>query len=235
MRIRIEAARMLTYHTADVVEQLKWHERRAGKPGETAESRGELKRLNRLAAVLTPLAKLYATEMGNAVASEAIQVLGGSGYMKDYPVERHFRDARITNIYEGTTQLQVVGAIGGVRSGVLRAHMDALLAKALKSKAGDLAARVQGLLPDLDRALAAAEAHDKEPDFADLYARWLVSIALDCFLATLLVQQAGAGDERKRVVTAAFLDDAQHRVKAAAAQVEAAAKTLITGRTTIIG
>jgi len=48
------------------------------------------------------------------VANDALQVLGGSGYMKDYPVERYLRDARITTIYEGTSQLQIVAAVRGV-------------------------------------------------------------------------------------------------------------------------
>ena len=54
--------------------------------------------------------------MANRVAYDSLQVHGGSGYMRDFAVERHARDARITNIYEGTTQLQVVAAIGGVLS-----------------------------------------------------------------------------------------------------------------------
>ncbi|MCY3022648.1 MAG: acyl-CoA dehydrogenase family protein, partial [Planctomycetota bacterium] len=231
MRIRIEATRALTYHTADVVEALKWQEHHQ----ETPEARAELKRLTRLAAVLTPLAKLYGTEMANVVASDAIQVLGGSGYMKDYPVERHFRDARITNIYEGTTQLQVVGAIGGVRSGVLRGHLDALLAQAAKSEAADLAARIGALLPEMERALAAADSHDKDTEFNDLYARWLVGIGLDLLLGALLALQARSGNARKRVVAEAFLGEAEARVKAAAAYVAAGSRVLITGHKTILG
>jgi len=235
MRMRIEAARALTYHTADVVERLKWQERRAGRPEAPGASREELKRLTRLATVLTPLAKLYATEMANAVASDAVQVLGGSGYMKDYPVERHFRDARITNIYEGTTQLQVVGAIGGIRTGVLRAHIDTLLAQAAKGGANGLAGRVAVLLPEMDKALAAADAHDKDPEFNDLYARWLVSIGLDLLLSVLLVLQAGPGNERKRILAEAFIAEAQHRVRAAAANVVEGSSVLIAGHQTIIG
>ncbi len=51
-------------------------------------------------------AKLYASEVANEVAHEAIQVLGGQGYMKDHPVERYYRDARVTEIYEGTSEIQ---------------------------------------------------------------------------------------------------------------------------------
>jgi hypothetical protein len=235
MRIRIEAARILTYHTAHIVEELKWHERQQGPAATTPEFKAELKRLTRLATVLTPLAKLYATEIANSVASDAIQVLGGSGYMKDYPVERHFRDARITNIYEGTTQLQVVGAIGGIRTGLLRQHMDTLLAEAAKGKAADLAAKITALLPEMDKALAAADAHDKEQDFSDFYARWLVAIGLDLFMATLLTLQAGTGNERKRIVAEAFMAEMQNRVKAAVTQVLEGSRVLITGHKAIIG
>jgi alkylation response protein AidB-like acyl-CoA dehydrogenase len=51
-------------------------------------------------------AKLYASQVANEVAYEAIQVLGGRGYMKDHPVERYYRDARVTEIYEGTSEIQ---------------------------------------------------------------------------------------------------------------------------------
>jgi alkylation response protein AidB-like acyl-CoA dehydrogenase len=51
-------------------------------------------------------AKLYASQVANEVTYEAVQVLGGYGYMKDHPVERHYRDARVTEIYEGTSEIQ---------------------------------------------------------------------------------------------------------------------------------
>jgi len=52
------------------------------------------------------MAKLMASETANKVAKNAIQILGGYGYMKEYPVERNFRDAKITEIYEGTSEIQ---------------------------------------------------------------------------------------------------------------------------------
>jgi alkylation response protein AidB-like acyl-CoA dehydrogenase len=51
-------------------------------------------------------AKLYASQVANEVTFEAVQTLGGYGYMKDHPVERHYRDARVTEIYEGTSEIQ---------------------------------------------------------------------------------------------------------------------------------
>ena len=55
--------------------------------------------------------------MCTRVAMNAISVMGGNGYMHDYPLERLLRDSRITTIYEGTTQLQVLAAVRGVSSG----------------------------------------------------------------------------------------------------------------------
>ena len=74
------------------------------------------RQLQRVNGMLTPMSKYYASEMACRVANQAIQVLGGSGYMKDYAAERYLRDARITTIYEGTSQLQVVAAVRGVAS-----------------------------------------------------------------------------------------------------------------------
>ncbi len=55
---------------------------------------------------MASMAKLYASESANWIASKALQIHGGNGYLKDYDVERYFRDARITEIYEGTTEIQ---------------------------------------------------------------------------------------------------------------------------------
>jgi alkylation response protein AidB-like acyl-CoA dehydrogenase len=54
----------------------------------------------------TSVAKLYATESAVECANLAIQVHGGAGYVDDYPVERYLRDARVTTLYEGTSQIQ---------------------------------------------------------------------------------------------------------------------------------
>ena len=52
------------------------------------------------------MAKLFASEMSNDIARDAVQIHGGAGYLEDFPVERYFRDARITEIYEGTSEIQ---------------------------------------------------------------------------------------------------------------------------------
>ena len=82
MHTRINAARLLILHAARL--------RSEGVPCLSEASQ----------------AKLYASELAEWVCSKAIQVHGGYGYLKDYPVERHYRDARITQIYEGTSEIQ---------------------------------------------------------------------------------------------------------------------------------
>lgn len=85
MAIEIEAARLLVYQGCWLVDE--------GKFGPADAAR-------------LSVAKAYATEMANRVASEAIQILGGQGYMEDHPLERHYRDARQLMIVEGTSEIQ---------------------------------------------------------------------------------------------------------------------------------
>ncbi len=82
MQTKIRAARLLVYEAA-------WMKDRGERHAESGAR-----------------AKLYASQVANEVAYEAIQVLGGRGYMKDHPVERYYRDARVTEIYEGTSEIQ---------------------------------------------------------------------------------------------------------------------------------
>jgi butyryl-CoA dehydrogenase len=78
---------------------------------------GWLKDLGRPNTLETSTAKLFATEAAIRTANTAIQVHGGSGYVDDYPVERHLRDARVTTLYEGTSQIQKL-IIGRAMTGV---------------------------------------------------------------------------------------------------------------------
>ncbi len=82
IKVQTDAARMLVWRAGTLKD--------AGKPNTTE----------------TSIAKLYATEAAVSCANTAIQVHGGSGYVDDYPVERYFRDVRVTTLYEGTSQIQ---------------------------------------------------------------------------------------------------------------------------------
>jgi hypothetical protein len=224
MRLRIEAARALLYHCAYIVDLLKIYQRKAA--GGDKESAKETRGLVRLAAALTPLTKYYSTEIANTVASESIQVLGGSGFMRDYPVERHFRDARITNIYEGTSQLQIVGAIGGISSGILAAHLDDLIRTGIEGPAADLFKRIQAARPALDAAVNELKAR-KEKDFGELFARKAVDLGLDLLLGLLLARQAARDPSRKRTLAAWFIEEMEPRVSALAASIRQGSRTLL--------
>ena len=113
MRGEIEAGRALLFETGRWVDSLKAYDQLLAESTVPDPAvRQKQKQAANLADALTPMTKLYNTEMGNRVAYQAMQVHGGVGYMNEFNIERHFRDVRVTNIYEGTSQLQVVAAIG---------------------------------------------------------------------------------------------------------------------------
>ncbi|MCL2329122.1 MAG: acyl-CoA dehydrogenase family protein, partial [Bacteroidetes bacterium] len=117
MKVRTEAVRSLLYETSRFVDVYKAYDMLAKKRDLTAEEKADARVYSKLADIFTPLVKLTSSEYSNSLAYDSLQVHGGSGFMKDYPIERIYRDARITSIYEGTSQLQVVAAIRGVTTG----------------------------------------------------------------------------------------------------------------------
>ena len=118
MKIRIDALRSLLYETTKFVDIFKAYEEVMKDRKLEKEERMEMKHYGKLSNVFTPLIKLTASEACNTIAYDSLQIHGGTGFMKDFPIERLYRDARITSIYEGTTQLQAVAAIKGVTTGV---------------------------------------------------------------------------------------------------------------------
>ncbi len=157
------------------------------EPDKAKQLKQKQRRFKRLAAFLTPISKYYGSEVAVKVASDAIQVLGGSGYMRDYPVERHYRDARITPIYEGTSQLQVVAAVRGVTSGVADSYIEGLDEDFQKPFTG-LAKKLRAARADLAKCVAYVKA--KGSDYTDLYARDLVDIAIDVILGFTMLKMA---------------------------------------------
>lgn len=125
MGVKIDAMRSLLYETARFVDVNKSYNIVAARRKLEPNERNDQKYYQKMADIYTPLLKLISSEYCNQIVYDAIQVHGGTGYMKDFPVERLYRDARITSIYEGTSQLQVVAAIRGVTTGIyLKAMQD---------------------------------------------------------------------------------------------------------------
>jgi alkylation response protein AidB-like acyl-CoA dehydrogenase len=131
MATDIAAARSLTYHASLCVDiergALRTLEDDNAEKDAKKQAKADSRKLKRVNGLLTPLSKYYASEMCVRVANDAVSVLGGSGYMTDYPVERHLRDARITTIYEGTSQMQIVAAVRGVTSGAAASIVEELI------------------------------------------------------------------------------------------------------------
>ncbi len=138
--------------------------------------------------MLTPMSKYYCSEMCNRIAYDSIQVLGGSGYMRDYACERHARDARITTIYEGTSQLQVVAAVRGVCSGTTEKFIADLAEQQCEPELNDLLDKLAEGRKQLKKAVAFVKENGNE--YMDLYGRALVDIAIDLIIGYLFCGQA---------------------------------------------
>jgi alkylation response protein AidB-like acyl-CoA dehydrogenase len=155
---------------------------------------------------------MYNTEMANKVSYDAIQIHGGTGYMKEFNAERHYRDARITNIYEGTTQLQVVAAIGPVTSGIAQAILDEYDAAGF-NHSPELIAKVREARKVFDEALEYAKVSECHAQFLTYHSRRLVEMATDLILSYLLLR-GGNHSERKQKVAAVFIAKMPSRIQA---------------------
>ena len=194
MQAEIETTRMLLYKTSQAVDFEDMYERKS-QQGKNVKA--ELKYATALASFLTPLTKFTATEMANKVAYDAVQIHGGCGYMKDFPVERLARDARITNIYEGTTQLQVVAAIGGVINNVLAREWANLQELRIKELSADKA-KILEFVEKLKQTVANV-IELKNKDYHDYVANYLVEIASITYRCTLFLQVAEEHEEKREL------------------------------------
>ena len=160
------------------------------------EERQEMKFYNRLADGFTPLVKLFSSEYANQLAYDAIQIHGGSGFMKDYPCERLYRDARIMNIYEGTSQLQVVAAINAVTKGTFAEQIERYAAGSYSETMAPVVAKLKELTVKFSEMVSRVETLDKEAaGFKDFHARRLVESAGHIIIGYLLARQASQAEE----------------------------------------
>jgi hypothetical protein len=193
MKVAIEASRALLYETSRVVDIELGYARQVetNLPEDKTQAKqlkNDARKYKRFAAMLTPMSKYYCSEMCNKITYDSIQVLGGSGYMRDYPCERHARDARITTIYEGTSQLQIVAAVRGVCNGTAEKFITETAGQDYDEKLKDLL----DLLSAGTEQMKASIAYVKEQgnEYMDLYGRALVDIAIDLINGYLFCQQA---------------------------------------------
>ncbi len=196
MRARLRGARALLYETSRFVEIYKQYAHISHERALETEERQEMKFYNRLADGYTPLVKLIASEYANSLAYDAIQVHGGSGYMKDYACERLYRDARIMNIYEGTSQLQVVAAINAVTKGTYMEQMMRYEQQEYSVAMQPIVEKMQALRARVEAMVAYVEEVSKETaQFKDFHARRLVECSGHLIITYLLAQQATQVEE----------------------------------------
>jgi hypothetical protein len=216
MRVDLEATRALLAETASWVDLWKVYEKAVGEGGDNVDpaQRARLKACQAVAETMTPMVKYCSTEMGNRVCYQSMQVHGGVGYMKEFNIERLFRDVRITNIYEGTSQLQVVAAIGKIMNRTL----DPLLAEWAAAEYPDDMAPEKATLIELTATFQkAVDSLKAQSDRAkvDYYACDLVDQAVWLVCSWLLLRDTNKLESKKSIARS-YVASVAPRLRAAA-------------------
>lgn len=194
MKAKLQASRAILYETSRFVDMYKAYGFVSESRKLSPEERAEYKKYSRLADMFTPVLKMMASEYCNQNAYDAIQVHGGSGFMKEYPVERLYRDARITTIYEGTSQLQVVAAIRYVTTGAYLAQIREYEKVEVRPEFQSLKDMLIGMTDEFEKACAViSEIHDNE--YLDFHARRLVEMAAHIIMSYLLIIDSQRSDD----------------------------------------
>ena len=259
MKTVIEAGRALLYETSRVVDMEIGCAKRleTNPPEDKAEAKqlkNESRKYKRHAAMLTPMSKYYCSEMCNTVTYDSMQVLGGSGYMRDYACERYMRDARITTIYEGTSQLQVVAAVRGVCSGTAEKLMAKLAEQQFDPEISDLLEMLAKGRELLRESVTYVKGQGNE--YMDLYGRAVVDIAIDLINGYLFCGQAstkvdmqvpvaenGSGDngktismkQRKAIIARRYVTKNAPKITALAELIRTGDKSTFTDYEALVG
>ncbi|WP_010664305.1 acyl-CoA dehydrogenase family protein [Marinilabilia salmonicolor] len=194
MKAKLDASRTLLYETSRYVDVYKAYMHLSEKRQLTKEERDDMKYYQRLADFFTPLLKGMSSEYCNQLAYDALQIHGGSGFMKDYPIERIYRDARITTIYEGTTQLQVVAAIRGVTTDGYLKRIREFEAMSLRPELHGYRRTLIGMTEEYEKAVKAVVAV-KDNEYLDFHARRLVEMAGHIIMGYLLLLDTERDDK----------------------------------------
>src|SRR5690554_4575511 len=215
MKAKLDASRTLLYETARYVDVYKSYMHLSEQRTLTKEERDDMKTYQRLADYFTPLLKGMASEYCNQLAYDSLQIHGGSGFMKDYPIERIYRDARITTIYEGTTQLQVVAAIRGVTTGAYLSRIREFEEMAIKPELHGFRRILIGMTEEYEKAVKQV-VEIKDNEYLDFHARRLVEMAGHIIMGYLLLLDTER-DDRFRSSTEIYLryGRAENRARAA--------------------
>ena len=194
MRVKIDAMRTLLYETARYVDVYKAYSHISKKRKLETTEREEMKMYTRSADAFTPLLKLFSSEYCNQIAYDALQVHGGTGYMKDFPIERLSRDARITSIYEGTSQLQVVAAVRFVGNGTYLKMLQDFGKREVKAEFEYLKNMLAKMTDQYGKTVEKVqELNDSE--YFDFHSRRLVEMAGNVLIGYLLLDDSNRNNK----------------------------------------
>ncbi len=188
IKAKLQASRALLYETTRFVDVYKAYNFIAEDRKLTPEERSEAKKYQKLADMFTPVLKLMSSEYSNQNAYDSLQIHGGSGFMKEYPIERIYRDARITTIYEGTSQLQVVAAQRYVTTGAYLAQIREYENVPVKAEFEPLKKVLISMTEKYEQAVAMINGQENE--YIDFHARRLVEMAAHIIMSYLLLIDA---------------------------------------------
>lgn len=197
MKAKLDASRALLYACCRYVDVYKAYDDIAKERKLELDEKKESKEHSRLADAFTPLAKGMTSEFANQNAYDSIQIHGGSGFMKDYACERIYRDARITSIYEGTTQLQVVAAIRHVTTGTYLNWINAQLEKECNAEDQEVKATLKQMTEQYAKAVETVTSVGNT-QYVDFMARRLVEMAGYIVMGTLLLEDTTRNDMFRR-------------------------------------
>lgn len=214
MKAKVQASRALLYETTRFVDVYKSYSHIANERKLEAFERKEFKEFQRKADMYTPLLKLISSEYCNQIAYDSLQIHGGAGFMKDFPIERIYRDARITSIYEGTSQLQVVAAIRGVTTGVYLNQIKQYEVMEIQPEFVYLRRMLIAMTEDYEAAVEQVMAVN-DNEYTDFHARRLVEMAGNIIMGYLLLMDT-MRDEQFKTSADVFIHmaNAQNKGKA---------------------
>jgi alkylation response protein AidB-like acyl-CoA dehydrogenase len=189
MKAKVDAGRSVLYMTARYVDIYKALNDISRERALTPDEKKEQKKYSKLADAFTPIAKGLNSEYANQNAYDAIQIHGGSGFMLEYPCQRIYRDARITSIYEGTTQLQTVAAIRYVTSGFYLQIMRDFEAVACAPELNGMMETIKAMTAKYEACVNKVNEANNE-ELHDFLARRLYEMAGDIIMCHLIMQDA---------------------------------------------
>ncbi len=211
IKAKLDASRTLLYECTRFVDMYKSLEAISRERTLTPEERKTMKAYNRLADAFTPLAKGMTSEFCNQNAYDCVQIHGGSGFMRDYACERIYRDARITSIYEGTTQLQVVAAIRHVTTGTYLNKIKEYATREYSEAVAPMKAKLEAMTALYEETMAKVQAVE-DPEYITFHARRLVEMLGHIIMGYLLIGDASNEPEL-------FMDSAKVYVNMGEAEV----------------